>query len=76
MLLKLYSLPSLYRQGSGQKIGLYENDIFMLCQRTRPTTAAILETLKPHVDPDAHGELCKIIADIERRVSKIDRKSI
>lgn len=74
VLLKLYALPSLYRQGDGQKIGLYENDIFMMCQRNRPDTRAILETLKPFVDADAHGELCGIMADIDRRIARVDRR--
>jgi hypothetical protein len=74
VLLKLYALPSLYRQGDGQKIGLYENDIFMLCQRNRPDTKAILEKLKPHVDADAHRELCNIMAEIERRIARVERR--
>jgi hypothetical protein len=35
LLLKLYALPSLYRQGSFARVGLYENDIATLMTTTR-----------------------------------------
>jgi len=75
VLLKLYALPSLYRRGDGQRIGLYENDIFMLCQRNRPDTKAILDVLKRHMDADAYRELCNIMSDIDRRIMRVDRRS-
>jgi hypothetical protein len=73
ILLKLYALPSLYRQGDGQRIGLYENDIFMLCERHRPDAAALLQVVQPFVDEGAFVELGNILAEISSRISRIDR---
>lgn len=73
ILLKLYALPSLYRQGDGQRIGLYENDIFMLCERYRPQLEPLFEELKPFVDEDALRELRNIVMEIEQRIARVDR---
>jgi hypothetical protein len=72
ILLKLYALPSLYRQGDGQRIGLYENDVFMLCERHRPKIEPLLGVLSSYVDAGAMGELRNIVADIQRRIDRLD----
>lgn len=72
ILLKLYALPALYRQGD-QLIGLYENDIFMLCQQHRPAVAPLLDTLKPYVEEGQLQELRNIVSDIQRRIERVDR---
>ena len=73
MLLKLYALPSLYREGDGQRIGLYENDIFMLFEKYRPDVAALFNELTTHVSDDEMQELQNIWSDIQRRVDRLDR---
>jgi hypothetical protein len=73
ILLKLYALPSLYRQGDGQRIGLYENDIFMLCERYRPKIEPLLQTLKPYTDQDSLRELQNIMMDIQHRIERVDK---
>jgi hypothetical protein len=73
VLLKLYALPTLYRQGDGQRIGLYENDIFMLCERYRPAVEPLLELLRPFLDAGALRELGNIVADIQARIARVDQ---
>ncbi len=73
MLLKFYALPSLYRQGDGERIGLYENDIFMLFEKYRPDVAALFSALTTHVSEDEMHELQNIWSDIQRRVDRLDR---
>lgn len=73
LILKLYALPSLYRQGDGPRIGLYENDIFMLCERYRPKMEPLFGVIEPYVEADAMGELRNIVADIQARVERVDR---
>ncbi len=73
ILLKLYALPALYRQGDGQRIGLYENDVFMLCEQHRPDMNQLFEVLQAHVDEDAMRELRGIAAEIQQRVERVDR---
>lgn len=73
ILLKLYALPSLYRQGDGQRIGLYENDIFMLVERYRRDIEPLFDILSKHLMDEQVLELRNIIADIQRRIDRVDR---
>ena len=71
VLLKLYALPPLYRQGDAQRIALYETDVLMLAQRYRPDIRPLLETLRPFVDAGQLQSLSEIVGDIERRISRM-----
>jgi hypothetical protein len=73
ILLKLYALPSLYKVGDGQRIGLYENDVFMLCERYRPNIEPLFATLATYLDDGQMRELQNIMDDIQRRIARIDR---
>ncbi|HWE97770.1 MAG TPA: hypothetical protein VG269_27690 [Tepidisphaeraceae bacterium] len=73
ILLKLFALPSLYREGRGQRIGLYENDVYMLCELARPSMEPLLVNLQRFVDPSALQELRNIVGDIQRRIERVDR---
>jgi hypothetical protein len=44
LLLKLYALPSLYREGNFARVGLYENDV-----------ATLLSYFAQRPDPDREG---------------------
>jgi hypothetical protein len=72
ILLKLFALPSLYREGNGQKIGLYENDIYTLCLIGRPAMEPILAELARFVDPGQLRELRSISLEIQRRIERVD----
>ncbi len=71
LLLKLYALPSLYRQRDTRRIALYETDILMLMDRYQPPTNAILATLEPYVEESAIAELRNIVYDIEQRITRM-----
>jgi hypothetical protein len=73
LLLKLYALPSLYRQADTQRIALYETDILMLVDRYQPSLDAVLETLQPFIDEGAMAGLRNIVADIEQRIARMRR---
>lgn len=73
VLLKLYALPSLYRQANLQRAALYEADLTMLCQRYRPALPPLLAFLEPHLEAGSVQELRSIIAEIEQRVARMDR---
>lgn len=73
LLLKLYALPALYRQGNGQRIALYEADITMLLQKYSVDTDSLFKVLEPFVDADALGELRQIITEIRGRIARIAR---
>jgi hypothetical protein len=72
ILLKLYALPSLYRQGDFARVGLYENDIATLIQRYQPPLDPLLNILAQHVDASDLAELRGIIKEIEGRISRFN----
>lgn len=74
LLLKLYALPSLYQQGDGQRIALYEADITMLCQRYRPPTEPLLMTLEPFLAAGQIDELRRILVEVEQRIQRMESK--
>ncbi len=73
VLLKLYALPSLYRQGDMQRAALYETDILMLCQRHTPDTGPLIEALRPYVAASEFEELQRIVSEIEQRLQRMQR---
>lgn len=73
LLLKLYSLPSLYRQGFMQRAALYENDILMLLQNHNCDMQLILVELEPFVEAGALTELRNIVSEIQSRIARMER---
>lgn len=73
LLLKLYALPSLYRQGSFARVGLYENDIVTLLYAYPVLTQGLQEELSRHLDPNDMVEVQKIIAEIQQRIERYRR---
>src|SRR5215211_36117 len=50
LLLKLYALPSLYRQGNFARVGIYENDIATLIHYYQPEVSSLLSELSQYVN--------------------------
>lgn len=73
MLLKLYALPSLYRQGNFMRVGLLENDIASLIQAYQPDFPLLFEKLDQHLNSSDMGELQTIVAEIQQRVERFRR---
>jgi hypothetical protein len=70
ILLKLYALPSLYRQGIFDRASLYENDILLLLIDYPLNPTPLVNRLKPHLlesDLDALGQL---LEDLQTRVRR------
>jgi hypothetical protein len=73
LVLKLYALPSLYRQGNFARVGLYENDIATLLQAYRTPLEPLFEELAPHLSATDLRELRGIVAEIERRIERFEQ---
>lgn len=67
LVLKLYALPSLYRQGNLARAALYETDILMLLQGTTIDAERLLDSLCPHLSPSDIEELRRILAEQRER---------
>jgi len=70
LLLKLYALPALYRQGNFAKVGLYENDVATLMYYYRPAMAPLFETLERMLGEGDVNELREIVKEIEQRLAR------
>ena len=73
VLLKLYALPSLYRQGLFDRVSVYESDIASLMQRHRPAVESLLQRLQPHLETGDLHELRGIVRDIEARIARFEQ---
>ena len=72
LLLKLYALPSLYRQANFARVGLYENDVATLLQAYRPAVEPLLAELARHLDATELDSVRTIVADLERRIARFE----
>lgn len=73
VLLKLYALPSLYRQGLFDRISIYEGDIASLMQRYRPVMETLLARLQAHLEAGDMHELRGIVREIEVRIARFEQ---
>ena len=67
ILLKLYILPSLYRQGDLQRANLYEADVSALLLAKHPPMEPLFDELAPHVSASDLAELRKVAAEAQAR---------
>jgi hypothetical protein len=72
ILLKLYALPSLYRQGNFTRVGLYENDVATLIHIHKPPLPSILSELTKYLDASDLKQVKQIVAEIQQRLKRFD----
>jgi hypothetical protein len=75
LLLKLYALPSLYRQGNFARVGIYENDIATLLHDYEPDVNALLTEIANYVSESDLAEIESILADIQKRIKRFKNES-
>ncbi|WP_287156973.1 hypothetical protein [Chloroflexus sp.] len=68
ILLKLYALPSLYRQGDFARVGLYENDIATLMFAYAPPIDDILHELSAFISQPDRDIAQGIVHNLEQRI--------
>ncbi len=73
ILLKLYALPSLYRQGLFDRISVYEADLASLIQRHQREVEPLLQRLQPHLEAGDLHELREIVRDIQARIVRFEQ---
>jgi hypothetical protein len=73
LLLKMYALPSLYRQGNFGRVGLYENDVATLIHDYRPDLSHLFEELSHHFSETDLAAVRDIIAEIQQRIERFER---
>lgn len=70
LLLKLYALPSLYRQGDFTRVNLYEGDIAALLYEYEPAMEPLLTLLAPHLSASDNVAVADIVTDAQARVRR------
>ena len=75
LLLKLYALPSLYRQGNFARVGIYENDIATLLHYYQPDMSSLLNELSQHVNENDFSEIKGVVSDIQKRIKRFKNES-
>ncbi len=73
LLLKLYALPSLYRQGKFARVNLYEGDIAALLEAYEPDLEPLFEVLSNHLSGSDLESVREIVRDIEQRLTRFRR---
>lgn len=74
VILKLYALPSLYRQGKFDKVSIYENDILLLMLNYPLELNSILKILKKHIIKSDLQEIEVILGDITSRIKRFSQQ--
>jgi hypothetical protein len=75
VLLKLYALPSLYRQGNFTRVGLYENDVATLLHAYNPPIERLLEELALHLSGSDITQVKQIVGEIQQRISRFEERN-
>ena len=70
LLLKLYALPSLYRQGQIARATLYESDIALLLLAHPMVDEDLLSVLSNHMPPSDIKALAGVLADLRARMGR------
>jgi hypothetical protein len=70
ILLKLYALPSLYRQGNFARVGLYENDVATLIHYFHPQLDDLFRELSHHLSENDLTQVKKIVAEVQARLDR------
>jgi hypothetical protein len=74
ILLKLYALPSLYRQGNFTRVGLYENDVATLLHSYNPPVKPLLDELSLYLSQSDAAQVKQILGEIRQRISRFEER--
>jgi len=74
VLLKLYALPSLYRQRDLDRGALYETDILALMRRHQIDPEPLLKELEPHLSITDLRALRGIVEEVRQRIDRFGRQ--
>lgn len=75
ILLKLYALPSLYRQADFARAGIYENDVATLLYTYQPDTQMLIKELSAFLDPGDLTEIQAILGEIQDRIARFKKNA-
>lgn len=74
LLLKLYALPSLYRQGDFARVSIYEGDVAALLQAYSPDIEPLYTELSKHLSETDMLEVKTIVGEIQQRIERFGQR--
>jgi len=73
--LKLYALPSLYRQHDVDRAAIYETDITMLLTRYQTPVEGLIALVNEHVEEGDKAELEKVLTECVERANQLRQRA-
>jgi hypothetical protein len=73
VLLKLYALPSLYRQGNFDRVNIYESDVTLLLMNYTVDLAALMPILAKYLLESDLLEVRETVTAIQARLQRFER---
>lgn len=73
LLMKMYALPSLYRQGNFARVGIYENDIATLMHEYKPGMEPLFNELSQHLNAADLHAVREVVAEIQQRIDRFGK---
>lgn len=72
--MKLFALPSLYRQGDFGRVGVYEHDVAHLIQRVGVEPERLIEDIRGEVPSPDFEEMRAIIGELRERLTRFEER--
>lgn len=74
VLMKLFALPSLYRQGDFGRVGVYEHDVAHLTQQVGLEPEKLIEDIRTEVLPSDYEQMQAIIGELRERLVRFEER--
>jgi hypothetical protein len=74
VLLKLFALPSLYRQGDFGRVGVYEHDVAHLIQQVGVEPERLIEDIRGEVLPSDFEQMRTIVGELRERLTRFEER--
>ena len=74
VLMKLFALPSLYRQGDFGRVGIYEHDVAHLIQQVGVEPERLIEGIRGEVLPSDFEQMQAIVGELRERLTRFDER--
>lgn len=75
VLMKLFALPSLYRQGDFGRVTIYEGDIAQLLQGAHIDAESLIAEIEREVLPSDFREMLSLVGELRERIARFDKRS-
>jgi hypothetical protein len=76
VLLKLYALPSLYRQGNFDRVNIYESDVTLLLMNYPVDLEALVQLLSKYLLESDLLEVRETVTAIQARLQRFERSRL